>query len=116
MTDSKLNVISPDFCTAIHQKDEILNNMDEWCTKNLKEVAINSRNSSVTEEKAEQLLLDYLSQYVDPKTAPLAGNSVYMDRLFLRKYFPKVNEYLHYRLVDVSSVKGMLYLLHLYVI
>lgn len=106
MTDSKLNVISPDFCTVIHQNDEALNGMDEWCKENLKDLAESSKNSLIDESKAESLMLDFISQYVKPQTTPLAGNTIYMDRMFLRKYFPRVDSYLHYRIVDVSTVKG----------
>lgn len=106
VTDSKLNIISPEFCTVIHQNEETLNNMDDWCKQNLKDLAEHSKNSTVTEENAEHLILDHISKFVEPKSSPLAGNSVYMDRMFLKKYFPKVDDYLHYRIVDVSTVKG----------
>lgn len=53
------------------------------------------------------MMLAYLKQHVEPRTAPLAGNTVYMDRMFLRKYFSKVDDYLHYRIIDVSTVKEL---------
>lgn len=107
VTDSDLNIISPDFCTVIKQNDEVLENMNDWCKENLKDLAESSKKSEITELKAEDMMLDYLIQFVDPQKSPLAGNSIYMDRMFLRKYFPRVDGYLHYRIIDVSTVKEL---------
>lgn len=53
-------------------------------------------------------MLQFINDYVkEPRSSPLAGNSIYMDRMFLRKYFPRVDEYLHYRIIDVSTVKEL---------
>ena len=106
VTDEKLNVISGEFCEVIHQNEETLDNMNDWCKENLKDLAENSRDSTVTENKAEELMMDFISKYVNPKSTPLAGNTIYMDRMFLKKYFPRVDDHLHYRIVDVSTVKG----------
>lgn len=107
VTDSHLNVISNDFCTVIHQSDQVLENMNEWCKENLNDLAVKSRESDVSESKAEEMMLEFISQHVGEKEAPLAGNTIYMDRLFIRKYFPRLDEYLHYRIVDVSTVKEL---------
>ncbi|CAG9799816.1 unnamed protein product [Chironomus riparius] len=107
VTDEKLNVISDDFCEVIHQNEETLDSMNDWCKENLKDLAENSRESTVTENKAEELMIDFLSKYVNPKSTPLAGNTIYMDRIFLRRYFPRVDDYLHYRIVDVSTIKEL---------
>jgi len=64
-----------------------------------------SRSSKINIQDAEQKLYDLLKLYIPMHTCPLAGNTCYMDRLFLMKYMPKVNEYLHYRIIDVSSIK-----------
>lgn len=53
------------------------------------------------------MMLDFLSKHVEAGTSPLAGNTIYMDRMFLRKYFPRVDNYLHYRIIDVSTVKEL---------
>lgn len=66
-----------------------------------------SLESKVSLAEAEQEVLRFVQQYVPEKRCPLAGNSVYMDRLFLRKYMPTFNEYLHYRIIDVSSIKEL---------
>lgn len=108
VTDSHLNVISPNsIATVIKQDDEVLNNMNEWCKENLKDLAVSSKKSDVTEAVAEEMMLKFISHYVEPQQAALAGNSVYMDRMFLRKYFPRVDSYLHYRIIDVSTVKEL---------
>lgn len=61
----------------------------------------------MTEQQAEQELLTFLQKHVKNRESPLAGNSVYMDRLFLNKYMPTVNNYLHYRIIDVSTCKEL---------
>lgn len=58
-------------------------------------------------EKAENLLLEFVKKYITEKLCPIAGNSVYMDRLFLRKFMPTLDGYLHYRIIDVSTVKEL---------
>lgn len=63
--------------------------------------------STVTEREAEQRILDFISQYAAPQSSPLCGNSVYNDRVFLRHRMPTLNEYLHYRIIDVSSLKEL---------
>jgi oligoribonuclease len=108
VTDANLNVISTEFNTVIHQSDEVIENMNDWCKENLKDLAVASKASQVTEQKAEDMMLAFIKQYItQPRLSPLAGNSIYMDRMFLRKYFPRVDEYLHYRIVDVSTVKEL---------
>ena len=57
--------------------------------------------------EAEQQMLEFLREYVPPGRCPLAGNTVYMDKRFLDKYMPQLMAHLHYRIVDVSSVKEL---------
>lgn len=63
--------------------------------------------SDQTVEQCEDRLLEFLSQHMGRRECPLAGNTIYMDRMFLAEYMPRVNEYLHYRLIDVSSCKEL---------
>ena len=66
------------------------------------------RSSAMTVEQAEQQVLDFICRHVpEPRTAPLAGNSVHADRAFLRKYMPRIEDYVHYRNVDVSTIKEL---------
>jgi oligoribonuclease len=57
--------------------------------------------------EAERQVLDFVSAHVPEKKCPLGGNSIYMDRLFIRKYMPKLDSYLHYRVIDVSTIKEL---------
>lgn len=107
VTDAHLNVISKDFNSIIKQSDEVLEDMDDWCKENLKDLAVSSKNSEISEQKAEDLMLEFVSEYIRPQASPLAGNSIYMDRMFLRKYFPRFDKFLHYRIIDVSSIKEL---------
>ena len=59
------------------------------------------------EAEAEQTMLDFIKKHCAERTAPLAGNSIHHDRLFLRRYMPTLEAYLHYRIIDVSSVKEL---------
>ena len=60
----------------------------------------------MTIEQAEDLILDFLkSKNIQPKTVPLAGNSIHMDRLFMTFHMPRLTEFLHYRIVEVSTIK-----------
>lgn len=63
--------------------------------------------SDVSMGEAEETILEFLQDYVEPKTAPLCGNSIHMDRHFLRIQMPKVESYLFYRCIDVSTVKEL---------
>lgn len=63
--------------------------------------------SNVTIGEAEKKLLDFVKKHVTKSCSPLAGSSVYMDRLFLRCFMPELNNYLHYRIIDVSSIKEL---------
>ena len=64
-----------------------------------------SRRSKETEKSVNKSLIDFMKKYVPEGKCPLAGNSVYVDRIFLRKYMTEANEYMHYRIIDVSSIK-----------
>ncbi len=65
-------------------------------------------DSTITAARAERLVIEFIAEHVpEPFTAPLAGNSVHADRAFLRKHMPALNDYLHYRIVDVSTIKEL---------
>ncbi|XP_050584939.1 oligoribonuclease-like isoform X1 [Bombus affinis] len=111
ITNKDLKVVSEDLNIIIHQPDEILNNMNYWCmaTHQKTELINESRLSKTTVEDAEQIVLKYLKTYIEKEaTCPLAGSSVYVDRMFLYKYMPLVNNYLHYRIIDTSTIKELI--------
>lgn len=65
------------------------------------------RSSKNTEKCVENSLLYFLMKYIPKGKCAVAGNTVYMDRLFLQKYMPVVNDYCHYRVIDVSTIKEL---------
>lgn len=107
ITDKKLNVIAEAEPIAIHQSDEIMGGMDEWCTTTHAQTGLTQRvkESSFTVEQAEQEIISFIRKYVPYQTSPLCGNSIWQDRRFLSKYMPKIDDYCHYRVLDVTSIK-----------
>lgn len=63
--------------------------------------------SDITLKKAEEIMVDFVKQHVPSNACPLAGNSVHEDRRFLMRYMPTFMDHLHYRIVDVSSIKEL---------
>jgi len=110
ITDSHLNIIEEGPTLVIHQDDAILERMDEWNqrTHGASGLIQKVKDSKVTVEDAEKVTLDFIKKYVPYKAAPLCGNSVGQDRRFLYKFMPKLSEYLHYRNVDVTSIKEVI--------
>ena len=109
VTDKDLNILAEGPVFAIHQSDELLNSMDKWCTKTHGKSGLTDRvkASRINEPKAEAKTLEFISQYVNKGISPLCGNSVWQDRRFLGKYMPRLEAYLHYRLIDVSTIKEL---------
>lgn len=108
VTDSKLEFLEPYGLTrVIHCDDAKLDAMDEWCQRTHGNSGLieKVRNSTNTTDSVEEELMKYLSSLVPPGVGVLAGNSVHVDRLFLLREFPRVVDFLHYRIVDVSSIK-----------
>lgn len=107
ITDSHLNIIEEGPALVIHQEDDILNRMDEWNQKTHSASGLiqKVKDSKITIEEAEERTLDFIKKFVPLKTSPLCGNSVGQDRRFLYKYMPNLSEYLHYRNIDVTSIK-----------
>ncbi|KAL3277612.1 hypothetical protein HHI36_012954 [Cryptolaemus montrouzieri] len=107
VTDSDLNVIAEGPDIVIHQTEGVIENMNEWCQIQHKKTGLAEAclKSTVSLADAEHTLLRFIKEHITEKASPLAGNSVYMDRLFLRKYMENVDNYLHYRIIDVSTIK-----------
>ncbi|MFI5611722.1 oligoribonuclease [Amycolatopsis sp. NPDC051903] len=110
VTDADLNVLGDGVDIVIHTDDTTLDGMpqvvhDMHAKSGLTEEV---RASTVTLAEAEQRVLDYIREHVpDPGTAPLAGNSIATDRGFISRDMPALDSHLHYRMVDVSSVKEL---------
>lgn len=109
ITDKDLNVLTDGLSFTINQPKEIFDQMNEWCIKQHGESGLVEKclKSDITLERAESMLLVYLQKYVPKGKCPLAGNSIYMDRLFLRHQMSSVDNYLHYRVIDISSIKEL---------
>ena len=109
VTDSQLHVLAEGPSLVIRQPEKILKGMDAWNKKHHEGsgLAAAVRESKITIKKAESLTLHFIKQYCLPKKTVLCGNSVYHDRRFIIKYMPRLNRFLHYRLIDVSTVKDL---------
>ena len=107
ITDDELNVVDKATPLVIHQSDHTLNQMDEWNqTHHGRSGLIDKvRSSTLNTEDAETRTLDFIKQYIKPSTGILAGNSIWQDRRFIIKHMPQLDQYMHYRMLDVSTVK-----------
>jgi len=109
VTDPMLNILAEGPNLAIHQSDEILDKMDEWNTKHHQLSGLTQRvkTSQLTVQEAEQQTLDFLKQYVSPKSSPMCGNTICQDRRFLFEHMPTLEAFFHYRHLDVSTIKEL---------
>jgi oligoribonuclease len=95
---------------VIHQSDDLLNSMDAWCIEHHGESGLTDlvRKSTLTTEQAELQVMDFVRLHIpDAKVGILSGNSIHVDRQFLCKEMPSLIDHLHYRIVDVSTVKEL---------
>ncbi|KAL8146763.1 oligoribonuclease [Apium graveolens] len=109
VTDGNLtkSIEGPDL--VIHQTVECLDKMGEWCRSHHGESGLTRRvlQSKLSEEEAEEQVVEFVKRHVGAYTPLLAGNSVYVDLLFLKKYMPKLASLFPHVLVDVSSLKAL---------
>ena len=109
ITDSQLEIIAQGPVLAVHQPDSVLNTMDEWNTRTHGGSGLTQRvrESTLSEADAERQTLDFIQQHVAKNKSPLCGNSICQDRRFLARGMPQLEAYLHYRNLDVSSIKEL---------
>ncbi len=110
VTDGELNVLGEGVDLVIHTDEQRLAGMIDVVREMHERSGLTEavRASTVTVEEAERQVLDYVRQHVpEPRTVPLAGNSVATDRAFLARDMPELDAHLHYRMVDVSSIKEL---------
>ncbi|CAI9591758.1 unnamed protein product [Staurois parvus] len=109
ITDSELNVLAEGPNLIIKQSDEILDGMSEWCKEHHGKSGLTQavRDSKISLPHAEYEFLSFIRLHTPPGVCPLAGNSVHVDKVFLNKYMPQFMRHLHYRIVDVSTVKEL---------
>lgn len=109
VTDSQLNILAEGPVFAIHQSDDVLDNMSQWCIEHHGNSGLTQRcrDSPVTIEQASAASLAFFAPYVSKGKSPMCGNSIGQDRRFINKYMPEFEEYFHYRNLDVSTVKEL---------
>lgn len=109
ITDKDLNIIAEGPELVIHQDPKIYDRMDAWNKEHHSKSGLWQQviTSTVTNDVAERLTMEFLSQHTTAKTSPLCGNSIHQDRRFLFKHMKAIDAFLHYRLVDVSTVKEL---------
>lgn len=110
VTDSELNILGDGIDVVIHAEDAALSSMIEIVADMHARSGLTNevKASTVDIATAEAMVLDYIHEHVkQPKTAPLAGNSIATDRSFLARDMPALDSFLHYRMIDVSSIKEL---------
>lgn len=109
VTDSQLNILAEGPVLAIHQSDEVLEGMDEWNTTHHGRSGLTQRvrESKVTEAEAERATIEFLKGFVEAGASPMCGNSICQDRRFLANYMVDLEEFFHYRNLDVSTLKEL---------
>lgn len=110
VTDSELNILGEGVDIVIHADDAALADMPDVVQEMHAKSGLTDevRASAVTLEEAEQRVLAYIREHIPtPGTAPLCGNSIATDRGFIARDMPVLDEYLHYRMIDVSSIKEL---------
>jgi len=110
VTDADLNVLGEGIDVVIHADDAALDGMVDVVAKMHRSSGLTQevRASTVDVATAEAMVMDYIRSHVpQAKTAPLAGNSIATDRGFLTRDMPTLDDYLHYRMIDVSSIKEL---------
>ena len=109
ITDGELNIIAEGPNLAINVADELLDAMDDWNTTHHTRSGLVERVKASTIDHAEagRQTLAFIAEYIEAGVSPLCGNSVWNDRKFMEKEMPEVVEHLHYRMVDVSTIKEL---------
>ena len=109
VTDPQLNVLAEGPVIAIYQPEAELAKMDDWCTTTHTNSGLveRIRQSTITEAQAVAQTIAFLEQWVPKGVSPICGNSIGQDRRFLYKHMPMLEQYFHYRYLDVSTLKEL---------
>ena len=109
ITDSELNELAEGPVLAIHQPDEVLAGMDEWNTNQHGGSGLTERvhHSDIDTAVAERDTLAFLEKWVSKGVSPMCGNSICQDRRFMARLMPTLEEFFHYRNLDVSALKEL---------
>lgn len=109
ITDSQLEVVAEAPVLVVHQPDSVLDGMDAWnkSTHSKSGLIDKVKASKLDEAGAETRMLEFLKEYVPARTTPMCGNSICQDRRFLVRWMPQLEDYFHYRNLDVSTLKEL---------
>ena len=109
VTDKNLNTLEEGPNLILHQSQKLLKTMDRWNKTHHKKSGLLDavKKSKITVKRAEKLTLDFLKKYCLPGKSLLCGNAVHHDRRFIIKYMPKLDKFLHYRHIDVTTLKAL---------
>jgi oligoribonuclease len=109
LTNKDLEIVAEGPQLIVQQPAELFAKMDAWNQEHHTKSGLwqSVVASQVSLQEAEEAVLNFLKQHVGPRQSPLCGNSIAQDRMFLMHHMPQVNEYLHYRMIDVSTIKEL---------
>ncbi len=109
VTDKNLNILAEGPMIAVHQSNEALAAMDDWNTSHHGNSGLTQRvkDSQYSEQQAVEETIQFLEQYVPASKSPMCGNTICQDRRFLVETMPILEEYFHYRHIDVSTLKEL---------
>lgn len=109
VTDKHLQVLAEGPVYAVRQSESTMAGMDEWNRSQHGGSGLTARvlASTVDAAAAERSTLDFLAQWIEPRRSPMCGNSVCQDRRFLARYMPELEQFFHYRNLDVSTLKEL---------
>jgi oligoribonuclease len=109
VTDAQLNVLAEGPVLAVKQADALLDGMDEWNTRQHGGSGLTQRvrDSRTDAAQAQAQTLEFLQQWVPARKSPMCGNSICQDRRFLHRGMPELEQYFHYRNLDVSTLKEL---------
>lgn len=110
ITDEQLHIVERGPEITIYYDQSVLDAMNSWCKEaHAKSGLIAAvQQSTYSLAQAEQVVIDFVSRYCKKGSGILCGNSIWQDRVFLTKYMPKLMSYMHYKMVDVSSVQQLI--------
>jgi oligoribonuclease len=109
ITNDALETVADGPTIVIHQPESVLGAMDEWNREHHQASGLAARvlASTISMAEAEARTLEFVKRYCPERSSPLCGNSIHQDRRFLSRYMPALDAYLHYRNIDVSTVKEL---------
>ncbi len=109
VTDSQLKVLAEGPSLAVHQSEAVLAAMDPWCVEQHGKSGLTERvrRSTVTMASAQARTVEFLARWCPPGKAPLCGNTIGQDRRFLVRFMPILHDFVHYRSIDVSTIKEL---------